>query len=61
MSGTLHHITVRRALGKKSLIAGGNILEQTGYFDLRKLQWRVNDRLTRRVTHWKLIEEEEDA
>ena len=40
-------------------VAGGNILEQTGYFDLRKLQWRVNDRLTRRVTHWKLIEEED--
>lgn len=32
---------------------GGNIFEETGYFDLRKLQWRVNGRLTRRVTHWK--------
>lgn len=26
---------------------------EKGCFDLRKLQWRVNGRLTRRVTHWR--------
>ena len=29
--------------------AGGNIFKETGYFDLRKLQWRVNGKLTRKV------------
>lgn len=32
---------------------GGNLFEETGYFDLRKLQWRANGKLTRRVTHWR--------
>lgn len=37
---------------------GGNLSEEIGYFDLRKLQWRVNGKLTRRVTHWR--EKEDD-
>lgn len=37
---------------------GGNLSEEIGCFDLRKLQWRVNGKLTRRVTHWR--EKEDD-